>query len=105
MHSTSQYHVFSLPHELLVNIAPRNLVSHGPAPSPEPPSVPTAPAGANIRTCNICLGVKFVDVHDQRSHFRSDWHRYNVKSRLTNGKIVSETHFASLVDGVYIDLA
>jgi len=64
------------------------------------PGVPTSTAAS--RACNVCQGVTFADVKDQRIHFRSDWHRYNVKSRLNNGKSVSEAEFALLVDRTFL---
>ncbi|KAI0766573.1 hypothetical protein BD413DRAFT_696795 [Trametes elegans] len=101
----SQYHVFSLPKELLDTLVPRNILNQTTEPvSPAPPRPnsppPAAQPTAGSRACNICLGATFVDVEDQRVHFRSDWHRYNVKVRLNGGDPVSETHFAQLVDGL-----
>lgn len=95
-----RYHVFSLPPELLETLTPRNLISR-----PPPPEVSTLvqtapPVPDNARACNICLGATFVDVTEQRSHFRSDWHRYNVKIRLRGGSPVTEPAFAQLVDGL-----
>ncbi|KAG1791673.1 uncharacterized protein HD556DRAFT_1383947 [Suillus plorans] len=95
-----RYHVFSLPPELLETLIPRNLISQ-----PPPPEVSTlihtAPlVSDNARACNICLGATFADVTEQRSHFRSDWHRYNVKIRLRGGSPVTELAFAQLVDGL-----
>ncbi|OAX38977.1 hypothetical protein K503DRAFT_856341 [Rhizopogon vinicolor AM-OR11-026] len=96
---TQRYHVFSLPPELLETLTPRNLISRPPprVPSPVQPA-PLAPN--NARACNICLGATFSDVDEQRSHFRSDWHRYNVKIRLRGGSPVTEPAFAQLVDGL-----
>ncbi|TDL23692.1 hypothetical protein BD410DRAFT_768276 [Rickenella mellea] len=99
MASSSQYHIFSLPPELLANLTPRNLVG-ALQPLDTPPDAPVPLASTGVRTCNVCLGVAFADVIDQRSHFRSDWHRYNVKSRLANGKTVTEAQFANLVDSL-----
>ncbi|KAI0334515.1 hypothetical protein GY45DRAFT_1343264 [Cubamyces sp. BRFM 1775] len=101
----SQYHVFSLPKELLDTLVPRNILNQAtvsetvpPARSESPP--PTAQPAVGSRACNICLGATFVDVEDQRAHFRSDWHRHNVKVRLNGGEPVSEARFAQLVDGL-----
>ena len=99
---TSQYHVFSLPKELLESLTPRNLANQPPAApprssTPEPP-VPNASA-AGQRACNICLGATFRDVDEQRNHFKSDWHRYNVKTRLNGGSAVGEVAFGQLVEG------
>jgi len=38
-------------------------------------------------------------VDEQRNHYRSDWHRYNVKVRLNGGNVVTEPDFVHLVDG------
>lgn len=102
-----QYHVFAIPPHLLDNLVPRNLgnlqsaVPDEPSrpASPSPPSA-AAPATTASRACNICLGATFADVNDQRTHFRSDWHRYNVKMRMGGGNAVTETQFAQLVDGM-----
>ncbi|KAF8899611.1 hypothetical protein CPB84DRAFT_1780198 [Gymnopilus junonius] len=77
---TSHYHIFSLPLELLDSLTPQS--KSGP------------------RACAICNGITFLDVNEQRAHFRSDWHRYNVKTRLNGGKTVSEPTFAQLVEGL-----
>ena len=100
--SRSNLHLFTLPPELLETLTPRTLLSHERAPSPEVPEEP-AEVGhtySGARSCNICLGVTFANVDDQRSHFRSDWHRYNVKAKLSNGKAVAEAEFASLLEGL-----
>ncbi|KAG6891277.1 hypothetical protein C0995_008529 [Termitomyces sp. Mi166 len=97
----SQYHVYSLPVELLDTLTPRNLInaSQPPKPaSPEPPEIATSTSGP--RTCNICQGATFILLEDQRAHFRSDWHRYNVKTRLAGGKPVTESAFTQLVDAL-----
>ncbi|KAI5122477.1 hypothetical protein M0805_001389 [Coniferiporia weirii] len=101
MSRTTSFHLFSLPQELLDTLAPRNLRQQDRAPTPEPEK-PTeiAHAASGARSCNVCLGTTFADVDDQRSHSRSDWHRYNVKTRLANGKPVSEAEFAILVEGL-----
>ncbi|KAI0350675.1 hypothetical protein OH77DRAFT_1430671 [Trametes cingulata] len=101
----SQYHVFSLPKELLDTLVPRTILNQPAVPTAEPPQraespAPPAQPTAGSRACNICLGATFVDVEDQRAHFRSDWHRYNVKVRLSGGEPVSEARFAQLVDGL-----
>jgi len=99
---TSQFYLFSLPSELLDSLRPRNLFdSEEPVQASEAsdPAVPASTAAS--RACNVCQGVTFADVKDQRTHFRSDWHRYNVKTRLNGGKSASETDFAVLVDRAF----
>ncbi|KAI0077718.1 hypothetical protein K474DRAFT_1642714 [Panus rudis PR-1116 ss-1] len=95
-----QYHVYSLPRDLLDTLIPREIVNQPPpvpsrSNSPEPQLERNA---ASARACNICLGATFQDVDQQRAHFRSDWHRYNVKMRLKGSDPVSENQFAKLVD-------
>ncbi|RDB23549.1 hypothetical protein Hypma_009021 [Hypsizygus marmoreus] len=96
----SHYHIYSLPQELLDTLTPRNLVNtsvESRASTPEP-AVATTSSGP--RTCNACLGATFLDLEEQRTHFRSDWHRYNVKTRLKGGIPVTDAAFAQLVDGL-----
>ncbi|KZS94374.1 hypothetical protein SISNIDRAFT_478213 [Sistotremastrum niveocremeum HHB9708] len=92
-------YIFALPQELLDTLTPRLLITPEP-PRPSSPAkieeTPTNIAGA--RACNICPGAFFADVEAQRSHFRSDWHRYNVKVRLSQGKAVDLASFTTLLD-------
>ncbi|KAJ6496791.1 hypothetical protein DFH09DRAFT_341711 [Mycena vulgaris] len=95
----SHFHVYSLPVELLDTLTPRNLFSEPRPRSPSPtPLASTSTTGS--RACNVCNGTTFIDVEEQRVHFRSDWHRYNVKTRLNGGQPVSELEFSKLVDGL-----
>lgn len=105
--SQSQYHLFSLPQEILDTLVPRNIANQTTAPPPPrvDSATPVPQPTAGSRACNICLGASFVDVDDQRAHFRSDWHRYNVKIRLGGGEPVSEARFAQLVDGAHANYA
>ncbi|KDQ26956.1 hypothetical protein PLEOSDRAFT_1057439 [Pleurotus ostreatus PC15] len=99
----SQYHVFSIPTSLLETLTPRTLFGE-PISQLSQESKPTAAHEPQIatssRACNICLGVTFTDVDVQREHFRSDWHRYNVKLRINGAQPVAETDFAKLVDSL-----
>lgn len=101
MHPHSQYHVYALPVELLHTLTPRNLVNNTPPRSPSPEQTATTTTSSGPRTCNICLGTTFLDLEAQRAHFRSDWHRYNVKTRLTGGNTVDDITFSQLVDGMF----
>lgn len=105
MSHSHNYHLFSLPPELLVNLTVRNLLA--PTNSAESEQEPELgarnqgqPTTSDVHSCNVCLGARFKDLDDQRTHFRSDWHRYNVKARLGKGKTVNEEEFANLVDGM-----
>lgn len=99
---TSQYHLFSLPQDLLDSITLRNLVNLPKPRTPSPEPLPSEVASGQ-RACNICLGATFQDVEEQRNHFKSDWHRYNVKSRVNGGKSVEEIAFNQLVEGASPD--
>lgn len=92
------FYVFSLPPDLLDTLRPRNIAAPPIPRDLSPPSRPSAPTTGS-KSCNICLGASFTDVDDQRTHFRSDWHRYNVKLRLRGADVVTESQFASLVEG------
>jgi hypothetical protein len=96
----SPYHVFTLPQELLQTLTPRNLVGRTVQREPSPPpAAPLVLSAQGARACGICLGATFRDVDGQRAHFRSDWHRYNVKLKFSRGHPVNEETFAQLLDG------
>lgn len=38
-------------------------------------------SNSNVLTCNTCA-ISFTDREEQRSHFNTDWHRYNIKRRV-----------------------
>ena len=46
-------------------------------------------------TC-LCCDRSFVDHVQQRAHYQSEWHRYNLKRKVAQLKSVSETEFATL---------
>lgn len=100
------YNLFSLPPELLDSLTPRNLTTRATNVDSEVIPAEAEPVLHNTssgpRACNVCQGVVFLDVNEQRSHFRSDWHRYNVKLRLKGGKPVAEAEFGQLLEGTSI---
>ncbi|EKM81942.1 hypothetical protein AGABI1DRAFT_118975 [Agaricus bisporus var. burnettii JB137-S8] len=109
MQAQAVYHLFNLPPELIDTLTLRTLLSESPNSNSIPDEKPTqdgtdgtlvSSANTGARACNICLGVTFSDVDEQRSHFRSDWHRYNVKTRLSGGQSVSEDRFGQLVEAL-----
>lgn len=97
-------HLFAIPSEVLDNLTLRQSPLAQPQPSESilEEQVPVAPSNPGAASCNLCPGTALNDVQEQRAHFRSDWHRYNVKLRLQNptATAVTETQFASLVDGL-----
>lgn len=100
---TSQYHFFSLPAELLDSLTPRSLVNRAPIRSHSPELAATA-SKTGPRACAICQGIVFLDVDEQRTHFRSDWHRYNVKTKLSGAQPTSEAAFLNLLEGTLLDV-
>jgi hypothetical protein len=107
--SSAPFHAFALPAQLLQNLTLRSRLAQQTAAEPNNAeqhdlSSQTA-ATQGSRACNVCLGATFLDVEEQRVHFRSDWHRYNVKIRLRGGKPTSEVDFAKLVDSTSIGTA
>lgn len=91
--------IFRLPTDLLENIVIRTLVAAPeparPARSPSPPTVVSL--GSKIIACTVCVNASFADVEDQRSHYRSDWHRYNVKAKVSNKPLLTEAQFQAAV--------
>lgn len=116
------YHLFALPTPLLDTLTPRNEISlrdptqrSQPAadrddtakidePSSRDPTIKSASTTSG-RSCNVCRGASFANVDDQRNHFRSDWHRYNAKLRLSGKDAVAESEFIQLVEGIPLVIA
>ncbi|KAG8884937.1 hypothetical protein FRB97_002765 [Tulasnella sp. 331] len=105
-HFAEPLHIFSIPQAVLANLVVRpsplapQLASSASTDTPETASsalIGSFPSNSTI--CTLCLGVSFVDVSEQRAHFRSDWHRYNVKLRLRDAKSqpASEVQFSALM--------
>ncbi|QRW17078.1 cytoplasmic protein [Rhizoctonia solani] len=96
-------HVFNFPTNLLEVLSLRDSsLGETPAPvaTPKRPVAPPQPTSSgSIPSCATCLGANLSDVKEQRDHFRSDWHRYNVKMRLQDPshQPVSEEQFTKLV--------
>ena len=112
------YHLFGLPTPLLESLTPRNDISSRDLTQQSQPAAggndttkieetqprdPTTVSTSTTsgRSCNVCQGASFANVDDQRNHFRSDWHRYNVKLRLNGKDVVAESQFAHLIEGMF----
>ncbi|KAG8694286.1 hypothetical protein FRC09_009947 [Ceratobasidium sp. 395] len=100
-------HVYNIPPNILGTLALRasSLVANV-AVTPASPERSTSTPPQSIQgssstpSCTTCVGAVLSDVKDQRAHFRSDWHRYNVKMRLQDSSYqpVSEQQFTKLVE-------
>lgn len=56
---------------------------------------------ALLSICCPAAGINssgFADQSEQRQHFKSDWHRFNVKSKLAGRPTVAEAEFERIVD-------
>ena len=53
--------------------------------------------GKNV-TCLACGISSFESLVEQREHFKTDWHRYNVKMRVLNRSSVDEDEFNGMVE-------
>ncbi|CUA78167.1 VMS1 homolog C1827,04 [Schizosaccharomyces pombe 972h-] [Rhizoctonia solani] len=96
-------HVFSIPADLLevLSLRESSLVANPPPViAPKRPTTPPSTSPGSTPSCTVCLGANMSDVKEQRAHFRSDWHRYNVKMRLqdVSSQPVSEEQFTKLIE-------
>lgn len=46
--------------------------------------------------CSTCPGADFPNAADQRSHFKTDWHKVNVKLKVASRPLLSEAEFQIL---------
>jgi ribosome maturation protein SDO1 len=51
------------------------------------------PPGAKKFGCTTCPGANFSGPGDQRFHFKSDWHKVNVKLKVAARPLLSEAEF------------
>ncbi|TXT12890.1 hypothetical protein VHUM_01291 [Vanrija humicola] len=102
-----QLNVFAIPPELLNSLTVRSIQAQAPEPAtgdavsnsePTQPAPVVAPSGVGFG-CQACPGASFETPEDQREHFKSDWHRYNVKAKL-QGKAVTAEVWDEMAEGV-----
>jgi len=100
--------IFQLPPTLLTNLVRRTLITDTSAQAQSPTSpdgLEETRTGATLSTgvkgigCTLCSASSFADVAEQRAHYRSDWHRYNVKAKLMNKPLLGEKEFMGAVAG------
>ncbi|WVR03805.1 hypothetical protein IAU60_000801 [Kwoniella sp. DSM 27419] len=100
--------VYSIPPQLLSSLSVRSIQATEPEPplstekstkgSAEVKDVAHDSSGAAL-SCQTCPNAGFDTVEEQRNHFKSDWHRYNAKAKLT-GRAVRQEEFDNMVEGV-----
>ena len=64
----------------------------GAAPLTAPPPAAAAAAGTKPLSCNTCGG-GFENTASYREHFRSEWHRFNLKLKMQGAPPVTEEEF------------
>jgi hypothetical protein len=50
----------------------------------EEEAVIVEPGSSSSLTCQTCLSTTFPTLEEQRAHFKSDWHRYNVRVSINH---------------------
>ena len=73
-------------------------VATAPAPTPAPAAISPAAAmeAKKTRPCSTCGGDLGTDANKYREHFRSEWHRYNLKRKSKKQPVISEEEFDAL---------
>jgi hypothetical protein len=57
----------------------------------------TSSTSKNVFSCNTCNISKFDDLSSQREHFKTDWHRYNLKLKEKGFKSITEERFEDII--------
>ena len=92
-------YLFDLPRDLLDALVLRTIELEAHVSRPQTPPIRIPEQEPRGLLCSICAGAAFADLAHQRAHYRSDWHRYNVKAKLAGKKVISENEFSNLVEG------
>ncbi|KGO73507.1 hypothetical protein PITC_044260 [Penicillium italicum] len=94
-------YVYDLPPELLASLTAKTTgqpVAEQ-EPEPSPTDLELAAQDFAIATSNLCslCSVSYNSVQEQRSHVRSDHHRYNIKAQLRGNAPLEEIEFAKAI--------
>lgn len=93
--------MYDLPPELLASLTAKTANQPVVEQEPEPSSIDLELAAQDsaIATSNLCslCKVSYNNVQEQRSHVRSDHHRYNIKAQLRGNAPLEETEFAKAI--------
>ncbi|KAJ9482137.1 hypothetical protein VN97_g11301 [Penicillium thymicola] len=94
-------YVYDLPPELLASLTAKTTSQPVAEQEPEPSStdLELAAQDSAIATSNLCslCRVSYASVQEQRSHVRSDHHRYNIKAQLRGNVPLEEIEFAKAI--------
>lgn len=97
--------MYDLPEEILLSLLPRSQPlldsALGQQPDLQKDGQQNADSdlgvGKTAASCNLCRAA-FTNFTDQREHMRSDWHRYNLKRKVSGSHPLSEGHFERLLE-------
>ncbi|KAJ5836580.1 hypothetical protein N7447_002606 [Penicillium robsamsonii] len=94
-------YVYDLPPELLASLTAKTtsqpVAEEEPAPSPTELELAAQDSAIATSTlCSLCR-VSYSSVQEQRSHVRSDHHRYNIKAQLRGNAPLEEIEFAKAI--------
>ncbi|KAH8917792.1 hypothetical protein BT69DRAFT_1338801 [Atractiella rhizophila] len=90
-------YIFTLPLDFLQSLVPRS--NDGSFPATDQQTLTSdsetdedlvAGGAPKLLTCAVCAVKAFRSVEEQREHWRSDWHRYNLKRKVGGREGVSE---------------
>ena len=70
----------------------------------EPPKPLLSSSSKKALSCNTCPDTEFRDVNDHRNHFKTVWHKYNIKRKSRNVDPLSEAEFSILSEKEINDL-
>ena len=65
---------------------------------------PSSQTTLGTQTCSLC-GLSFVTLQEQKDHFKTDLHHYNLKQKLNGLKPVSENQFEKLMDELDVSIS
>ncbi|KAJ5182871.1 hypothetical protein N7492_000487 [Penicillium capsulatum] len=94
-------YVYDLPRELLATLSAKTtnqpIAQEILEPSPQDPGIAAQESAiATSTSCGLC-NVTYHNVQEQRSHVRSDHHRYNIKAQLRGNAPLDEVQFTKAV--------
>ncbi|KAJ3207720.1 hypothetical protein HDU67_007284 [Dinochytrium kinnereticum] len=72
---------------------PESFHQHSVTPNTPPPRKHIPTATSTTHSCANCGHIAFSTIEDQRSHFQSDWHRYNLRRLVAGKHALSEAEF------------
>ncbi|CCX04744.1 hypothetical protein FPQ18DRAFT_399790 [Pyronema domesticum] len=68
------------------------------APTEAAPTETTTDEHSLGMSCSMC-GIALASVADQRAHYKSDWHRFNLKMKTRGRPAVTEPQFDDMLEG------